>query len=402
MKRVSFALVLIITATVLFSGCYDGREIDETAYIIAIGIDGADDGEYKYTFQFSAPLAMIGEGGEKKSEDEESGEIKDSGNPSVRNVVIKAPDFYIAKNMINNFMSKNIDMSHLKLIVFSKDIDAQKLIRHSQLFLREREVRPHTSLAVAEDSAEEFIRSVNPELEVNTAKYYELMSLRSNNVYAPAKRLRDFVEECDMGGSSVVPVACVPRNEGSENFERMGEKDALWVKSGNSTVSSSRAEMRGMAVFSDGKLKSIQSGDDALVFNILSRGIKSFMMSIKNENKEGETITFRVYLPQKAEYEISFADGEYVVFADVLIDAEYIGERLPDGYTTSDELYDRLKKAMTDLIYAFFDMTTENGADIMNIGDFYKRKFLTIDDFEKEEWIKIYKDAHFKVDIKVI
>ena len=38
MKRASVVLVLIITVAVLFSGCYDGREIDETAYIIAIGI----------------------------------------------------------------------------------------------------------------------------------------------------------------------------------------------------------------------------------------------------------------------------------------------------------------------------------------------------------------------------
>ncbi len=402
MKRGSLALLLMITATVLFSGCYDAREIDETAYIIAIGIDGADDGEYKYTFQFSAPLAMTGEGGKKESGGEGKGEIKDSGNSSVKNVVIKAPDFYIAKNMINNFMSKNIDMSHLKLIVFSKDIDAERLIRHSQLFLREREVRPHTSLAVAEGSAEEFIRSVNPELEVNTAKYYELMSLRSNNIYAPSKRLRDFVEECDMGGSSIVPVACVSKYESSNDFKNEERKDGLWVVSGNSRVSSSRADMRGMAVFSDGELKSIQSGDNALVFNILSRGIKSFMMSIKNEYKEGETITFRVYLPQKADYEISFAGGEYVVFVDAVIDAEYIGERLPEGYKTSEELYDRLKQAVTTGIYDFLAMTADNEADIMNIEGVYKRKFLTVDDFEKEEWIKIYKNADFKVNLKVI
>ncbi len=397
-------LAILLTAVAIFcSGCYDDREIDETAYIIAVGIDEADDGEYKYTFQFSAPLAMSdGGGGGKEEKSEDEGGIKDSGNPSVKNVVIKAPDFYIAKNMINNFLSKNIDMSHLKLIVFSQNIDVKKLIHHSQLFLREREVRPHTSLAVAEKSAEEFIRNVNPELEVNTAKYYELMSLRSNNIYAPSKRLRDFVEECEGGGSSVLPVACVTEYEKTEDFKKNEKNDTLWVESGNARVSSSKADMRGMAVFANGELKTVQSGDEALVFNILNRDIKSFMISIDNEYSKGETITFRIYIPEKATYNVKNNKERCIIEINTVIDAEYIGERLPEGYKTNEEIYAQLTKAMTDKIYGFMNRVADNGADIMNIGDCYKREFSTIDEFKSSEWIKIYENADFVVDLRLI
>ncbi len=402
-KRNRILVFVLSIILLLCTGCYDAKEIDETAYIIALGIDKFEDEEYKYTFQFSAPLAIAGVGAEKQSNTEnKGGGIEDSGNPSVNNVVIKAPDFYIAKNMINNFFSKNIDMSHLKLIVFSKEIDADKLIHHSQLFLREREVRPHTSLAVSEKSAEEFIRSVNPELEANTAKYYELMSLRSNNIYAPSKRLRDFVEETKNGGGSVLPVAHVTGYDSSEDFGKSESKKTAWVKSKDTRVSSSRADMRGMAVFADRKLKKIMDGDSALIFNVLERDVKNFIMSIRNAYNPDETLSFRILIPQKTRYDVKKGGKGYEVKSSTILDAEYIGGEIPEGYKSYDELYEELEKTIAEEFSLFFQMLVEEGADIVGIEKNHKKNFSTLKDVEELKQEKFFDNVKMIVDIKII
>ena len=47
------ALLVTILSAYLLCGCFDDREIDETAYIIALGIDKGEGNYYIYTFQFS-------------------------------------------------------------------------------------------------------------------------------------------------------------------------------------------------------------------------------------------------------------------------------------------------------------------------------------------------------------
>ena len=85
------------------SGCYDSNEISQLAFIIAVGIDNADDGLYDYTFQAVKPSAFEGE--------------SDS-NPLVTTTVT-ASSVYTAMDKLNTEISEKCDYSHIKLAVFS-------------------------------------------------------------------------------------------------------------------------------------------------------------------------------------------------------------------------------------------------------------------------------------------
>lgn len=459
MKRCR-VIAVILAASLMLVSCYDNREIDETAYIIAVGIDPQTDNDYKYTFQFSAPLATV-EGGESGG----GGEADE--NQTVNNVIIKAADFYIAKNMLNNFLSKNIDMSSLKLIVFSRKLSTNDFLKHSQLFLREREVRPHTCLAVAEEDAEGFLKSVNPELEANTAKYYELMALRSNNVYAPVKRLGDFISETEnISHCSVLPIACISRYESSEEFEAAdeiwgsggvrqgegetnkspqsenktlqnadkalqgadetkktranteedthsvdetnktlqsaGETSERWVKSTDTRISSSRSDMRGMAVFVEGELVGEMNGDSAMVYNILNSDIKRCNISIRNKFNPGETVSFRVFVPKRARFRVK-RGGVCRISVETELKMEFLGTRLPEGYGSFDELYDDAKNETEKKISEFLYYSARKlGADLLETGRCYRKGFSTQKKLESADWETVYKNAEFSVSVNLI
>lgn len=391
--RIKFIFLLLLP--LFLSGCYDSREIDETAYIVALGIDKKSESEYSYTFQFSSPLAISGEGegGEKPQKQDEGGEGK---NSAVRNLTINAPDFYVAKNMINNFMSKNIDMSHLKLIVFSAKVDEDALENHSQLLLHEREVRPHTTIAVAAESAADYLENVNPELESNTSKYYELMSLRSNNVYAPTKRLHDFVDELTAKNSSAsLPIAV----SGKKTTDFPADSSVPeWISAHHSAISVDHSVLYGMALFKDSKLTSAMDGDSAMIYNILTRSIESCTITVKDNHNPSATLSFRLIIPQKARYKINLGSKQISVSQN--LQAKFLGGALPKGYRTEDELYSYADSVLNRRITDFFnDLSKVKGTDIMHIRNCLRSGFATWDEWNAFNWNDFYKKAIFNVNI---
>lgn len=395
-----FILLLFLLLIPTLSGCYDDKEIDETAYIIALGIDKGDKENYSYTFQFSSPLSLSSsESGESSGQEGGEKQGKSGENTTVSNLVIDAPDFYIAKNMTNNFLSKNVDMSHLKLIVFSAQIDASGVEDHSQLLLHEREIRPHTAIAVAATSAGEYIENVNPELESNTSKYYELMSLRSNNVYAPSKRLHDFVDDMTAKNSdSVLPIAV--NGKELKNFPADNSTSG-WITPHDSQIASSHSVLSGMAIFKDGKLTGAMDGDSAMIFNILNRSIKNCTITVANQSSPDETLSFSLTVLEPASYNTDIQNNSIIVSQNFQL--EFLGLRLPQGYHSFNELYSYTQKILSQRIQDFLnDISRNKKVDILDIRNRIRPQFATWDDWNNFDWDGFYQKAKFAVNIDIV
>ncbi len=382
-KNNLFCILLSILLIALLSGCYDSREINETAYMVALGVDIKAPETYNYTFQLANPLEMSG-GGE-----ESSGGSPDS---SVQNFVVTAPDFYIAKNQLNNFLSKNVDMSHLKLIVFSKELESDAFLKHSQFLMHEREVRPHTLVAVANETAEKFIKCVKPTLEANTAKYYELMGIRSDNLFAPSTNISDFLDRISTDSrTSVLPLA----HSSAQNSNEANDSESLWIGADSAQIDIENACMRGMAVFKNGEICGYMNSDSALIFNILNHKIKNCTITLKNPASENSSLVFRVNIPQSAGYKIEKTNSGQLVTVSQNLDIEFIGDFLPDGFNSEKELYSFAIQAISQKFSDFlYDLSRVKKADILNI---YNK--INISYYNKKEWQNIFETAEYRVSI---
>lgn len=392
MKKFSCVLIALIAISLLLCGCYDSREIDETAYLIALGIDAADSGGFTYTLQFSAPLATVeGGGGGGGGEEEKK-------NATVTNLSISAPDFYTAKNMTNNFLSKSINMSHLKLIVFSKAVDEHGFLHHSRFLLREREIRPHTAVAVTAGKAKGYLEAVNPRLEANTAKYYELMALRSNNVYSPNKKLSRFVDEIrSSDGISVLPVAHSGEKIDDENPL---EITAPWVNTSDFEVHSKEAGLQGMAIFKNGKIISVDTGSGGMLYNIITGGIKNCTVSLKNPYAENEILSFGVNIPEAASYKIDNKKKPCRITVNQGFDVDFYGGTLPTGFKDNGQVYAFAKGCFQKAFSEFFyDLSRNKKADIINLDKYFRMQFLTENSPELSDWSKIFETAEFEFNI---
>ncbi len=385
-------LLLLIVATISLSGCYDLKEINETDYVIALGIDKSQN-QFSYSFQFSSPLPLASQKSESGEESEtESAKGSEESKPKI--LTIQAEDFYIAKNTAENMLSKKVDLSHLKLIVFSSKISPDALEEHSQLFLHEREVRPNTAVSVSTDSPEAFLEGATPNAETNPSRHFEMMSLGTNNPYAPHKRLHDFVDDISVKGrDTILPIAM---NSNKRNLISDENTDKNWVPAKDTAINQEHSLLYGLAIFKNGQLSDAMGGDSAMLYNIITREIKSCVITIKSKYNKDETLSFRVMVPEKGSFDVSPPENRITLSQELRL--QYMGAILPEGFGSSEELLAYAQSVLTSRLKAFLlDILRSKEADILDIRSYTRGQFLTACDWENFDWDSFSEKAQINV-----
>ena len=214
MKKFACFVLIIIISCGMFTGCYDKREIDEMAYIMAIGLDIGKTNTARVTIQFANPSAIGGSG--------EGG--GGGGGEAVETMTVEAPTFYSALNMFNVSLSKELNISHAKVIVFSKELAEKDIGGYINGFSRGRQFRPDLNIVVSRTTAEDYIKSIKPVSETDPSKYYELnYSSYKYTGFTAQANLFKFEESLKVIGNQPIAVlAGVNKYEKSADFEKSG------------------------------------------------------------------------------------------------------------------------------------------------------------------------------------
>ena len=206
MKLIKAVIALsTITAAMLLSGCMGGKEPNDLAYVVALGFDKAEAPDnYIMTIQFARPTSISGSGGESGG----------SGQGIVENIAVEAPNIYAGINLADHIVSKELSLSHAKLIVFSEDVAKDGISDIMETFARNEEMRPDIFLAVATDSAQEYLFKVKPVVEVNPARYYQLIYEQDYTAGIPKNTAADFYYNQKSGvRDNALPLAGVGQPE---------------------------------------------------------------------------------------------------------------------------------------------------------------------------------------------
>ena len=221
MSRIRIIItIIVVVLTTLLTGC-TGKEPNEIAYVVALGIDSTDDDNYKITIQYANTTQISGGASESGGK---------AGSEIVDNVTIEAPNIYAGVGLANNIVSKSFSMSHAKLIVFSKEIAEKGVKDMIETLVRSEEIRPDVFIAVANTTANDYLTSVNPEMEVNPAQYYQLIYQKNQLVGIPDGQLREFFTGLYTDNyDSIFPVAGVIEGSGgnSQNEGSEGSSESL-------------------------------------------------------------------------------------------------------------------------------------------------------------------------------
>lgn len=346
-KAAAGALCLLLI--LCLSGCYDSREVEESAYLIALGVDKGEEGGCRYTFQLSNPLKT----GASLDAGEETG--PEDSNKTVDNIVVEAPSLPLAMDQLKSRLSKAPELSHLKAVVFSKDLAREGLASHTSLLYQEREVRPGVALCLA-DSAQDFLTQVKPTLEQSTARYYELLFREGNTPYAPVTDLRSFViQSADPAQDAVLPLA---------------ERD----------------KVAGMGIFHGDALAAEASPQEAAVYKLLSGQARQTAV------QAGDS-AFGVTAQNRARIRLDLS----VQPPQAEVSAALRAELLSGDPEDVPLLAARLEADAAELL----QRTAGLSADILGIGRVARLDCLTQADWDALQWDKVFPNISFHVKIRI-
>lgn len=93
-------------------GSYSVQSIDDLAYLVALGIDVSQNNMYTVTFQFTMPNS--------------SGESTSSETSPIITNSVQASSLDSAINLMNAYISKELTLSHCKIIVISEELASKR------------------------------------------------------------------------------------------------------------------------------------------------------------------------------------------------------------------------------------------------------------------------------------
>lgn len=410
MKKVIFLLF----AMLMLTSC--GNEPNDIAYVVAVGFDKGEDNNYEITLQFAKPTQISG------GASEEGGK---SGTDIVENITIEAPDIYSAINVANNIISKSFSLSHTKIAVFSKEVAKDGLKPIVSMMIRSEELRPDVFVAVAEDGAQEYLSSVQPVIEVNPAKYYQLIYHDSYSYGTPKTNLQQFYfDEILKNKNAVMPLAGTinskdeqNNDEKSENSSEQNEEEKKNEENKDAKTNNGRFEYKlknysagqalvkgniksesmGMVVFNEDKAEFELGSIESELYNILTGNFKNFSISFDSDI-EKEPIAVKVSKSKNPSYKIDKDKKEINI--KLYLDSDLYS--LPENFNYSEDikkLEDNIKESIEISCEEFIkNIRDEYNAEIIGFGIDLKRYFLTNNSYKNYNFKEDYKNYNINVD----
>lgn len=394
----------LVLGIVPLSGCYDMREPDDLAYVIAVGVDAGGDGEYLYTFQYANPLKFSssegGGGGGGEGEQPES----------IESITVKASTLFSALGDTENYLSKQTTFMHLRLIVYSEELAQEGIGDEFMEFMRNADLHPNTILAISAVGAQEYLKSVAPPLEANPLKHYDMLFNKTFQAFSPSTTIREFFYDSKAPDRQAVAIYVgVTQNKEVEDLNNLvghidilGEDDEMMAE-GHKQLSDFKTEVLGTAVFRDaamvGKIGSVQTK----FYQMLSGSFSSGIFTIEAPQQPDKRVTARIQLQKDPRFDISIQDGLPKIKVTLYLTGEFLS--MPDAGEEAGQtqLYNqRFGELIAQGAKALADKTAQDyQADIFGFGKKFRRFFTTWDEWEAYGWRDKYPKATFEVETEI-
>lgn len=382
--KILFFVVICLSLT----GCYDKTELDNLAYVIGIGLDvgeaqnGEDDdndGEnLNITYQIAIPVKIAGEN-------------NSSGKETYTTYTVSASSLFMGNSIVNTMASKEINLSHINIILYSEEIAKKGLSGHINGLLGNTDIRPKTPVAICRGKASDFFNQITPVLETNPARYYSSI-------------LSSFNYTDESIGSELISFYSNAQSIDREASTVIGEISSEELNDSDSNENKDKAVFKGLAVFKAGTMIGEIPPKITDAHLLLTNALKRGNVTVKDPEDENSiaTATIRQYTPTKINVDVK--DKVPKVDITLFINAHFEASNSTTDYLNPEnklKLKKVIQEKITSNIYEYLNEIKKLDSDIVGIGKYAKVKCLTWEDYEDLHWQEIFKNSEFNVKVEV-
>ena len=401
-------LVIFITlcfCLIYCTGFYSQQYIDDIALVIAMGIEEGEKNILKLSVQIALPSKEVGSSGESGGSSENSTKV----------LSVECTSIDSGINILNTFISKRINLSHCKAFVFSESIAKKGISEYVYGLINQSQVRPDSNIIISKCSAEYFLKNSKPSLDELSAKYYETAPSSSEyTAYTENIKLMDFFAAINdsfrqphaiLGSVSSNNANSSANSNSSSSYNQYSsnENDSNYVAGQTPVTDGTGIENVGLAVFVDDTLVGELNAIETVCHSIISNKLQTSIISISDPFDTNSTIDLFVKFKNKTKRKVSIVNGSPYIECDVSLNSKILSMNESSKYLDENQL-----KTISSHVNSYLEYQLESylyktakdfKSDIDNFGKNIVSEFLTINDWEKFDWLNQYQNSFFKVSV---
>jgi len=390
-RLIVFLFALLIPF--LLSGCMDKREIEQNAYVIAMGLDKSTDNNIRVTYLLANP--------EYGSEAQGGG-----GNVPPREIItMETTNFITMKNRANAIIAKTITYDQLQVIAVS-----EKLARDKELIMwmydstKDVQIRRDVDFIVTKENADVFFKKTHPRLEQRVHKYFNNMIENGSQtgLIPPNSQLLEYFRISEAGSDLfLAPYAT------TERTHRMGSEFSIEAGEISYSGETNNTQFAGAAVFKNGRMIGTFTGQEVRGSIILNNTLTAANMltAFKDPFNPKLHIALKInkLVPNKVRMNLS-ADKP-IVEVTLRLTAEVLSDHAMVDYSKNknrEKLEQSVKESINERINSLIRKTqTEFKAQPFGFSLEARKKFLKLKDYQNYDFTGRYPDMDIRVKIEL-
>lgn len=401
-KKLISVLLILILLLIFLNSLKSIQNIDDFAYVVAIGLDKGINNNLKLTFQTLSPAQSSSSSSNNSSSSSES-------NSSVITTSIECASINSGLQLINGYIgSKQLNLSHCQSLIFSEELAYEGISKYIYNFINIVSLNHDANIVISKCDAEFYLNNSESIYEKLISKYYNVSPTSGKYTgFTTDISLQDFFSS--LNSTYIQPTAILssinlPQTLLDNSYDNTYLRDSTF-KAGQSPINSENRGMEdvGLAVFKDGKLIGELTAIETIAHLMSIDQFRSCELSISNPIYENSTIDFGLSKQKSTKTNIKFINNRPYITTEIYLDAKILSMDPNTNYSTYDtllELESALNKYIENILYNYLYKTSiEYKSDISGFGKHAISKFISVEDWNNYNWNDNYKNSFFNVKV---
>lgn len=397
MKKQKHLIKMICLLLIVFSlgGCWDKKEIERNAYVVAIGLDKGEKSNLKITYLISNP---------------EYGSIQQGGStnePPAEIISFETDDLVSPLYKANAVIAKEISYNLMKNIIVSEKLAKEKdFIRWMYDTTKEKDIRRDTYLIITKEDASKFINTNEPKLETRANKYFDFIIKRGiETANIPDSTLHRYLRITEADADLFLGIYATTEHE---EEDQNSKGDDIFAGQLHTTGKTNKTQFLGSTVFKEGTMIGKLTAEETRISLLMNVAQKSppMLVTFPDPNIDDYRIAAKITQLKNPDIKLILKNGRSSIDATLPLHIDILTDHAMENYAKDTQKRNELKKYIENRferkMMEFVSKTQEEfKADPFGWSLIARKKFLTTNEYKRFDWMKAYPDMDVNISINI-
>ncbi|HLN62631.1 MAG TPA: Ger(x)C family spore germination protein [Symbiobacteriaceae bacterium] len=396
------AVALLLTLASTLAGCWGRRELEEQAFVMAVGVDKGKESLYSVTFAIALPEKMAG-----------GGKGGGGGGKPLMLTTLEAPTVAAAISMADSILSRQLSLRHTKALFMGEELAQISGMHTMDEFVRFREARRTIFYIVTKGKAADVLKGMEPKLEKDPQRFIQMITynVRNTGMVPAESQIQHFVTAVSTGYTEPITYYLALKEEEKEGGDEKkpgkmsgplegGFKAGELPREGGPNI-----ELLGGAAFLGEKMVGVLTGEDMRMILMLQDKFQHGLFSIPDPRRQDLFVSLELHQGRPLDLSVDLSGPTPRLTGLVTLEGDLLSIQSNRDYT-EPELQAVLEKAAAQAIATRIAETVKKtqdwGTDVVGFGKEVVKQFGTVPAWEQYKWLDRYRTATVEIRVRVL